>query len=81
MHILDPFSTPSLGNRSIIVATDYLTRYAETKAVPRGTTTQVASFFVHDIGLRYGAHAVLISDRGAAFTAELLREITLHDAR
>lgn len=75
MDLLGPFPTSSLQNKWIIVATDYLTRYAETKAVPRGTAAEVASFFVHNIVLRHGAPAVLITDRGAAFTAELLQQV------
>lgn len=37
------------GNRWIIVATDNLTRYAETKALPYRTAVQVAKFFVERI--------------------------------
>lgn len=75
MDLLGPFPTSSSENKWIIVATDYLTRYAETEAVPRGTAFEVARFFVHDIVLRHGAPAVLITDRGAAFTAELLQQV------
>ena len=75
MDLLGPFTTSSSENKWIIVATDYLTRYAETKAVPRATAVEVARFFVHDIVLRHGAPAVLITDRGAVFTAELLQQV------
>lgn len=37
MDYLGPFPTSTTGNRWIIVATDYLTRYAETGALRRGT--------------------------------------------
>ncbi|KAM7282081.1 DDE-type integrase/transposase/recombinase [Ixodes scapularis] len=64
-----------MGNRWIIVATDYLTRYAETKALPSGTAVEVAKFFIESIVLRHGAPEVLITDRGSSFMAQLTQEI------
>lgn len=75
MDLLGPFPTSSQGNKWIIVATDYLTRYAETKAVSRGTAEEVAQFFVENIVLRHGAPACVITDRGTAFTAKLVSAI------
>lgn len=75
MDLLGPFPTSSFGKRWIVVATDYLTRYAETAALVRGTTIEVAEFFVTNIVLRYGAPRVVITDRGTAFTADLTQSI------
>lgn len=75
MDLLGPFPKSASGNRWIIVATDYLTRYAETKALPSGTATEVAKFFVESIVLRHGAPEVIITDRGSSFTAQLTQEI------
>lgn len=75
MDLLGPFPTSSAGNRWIVVATDYLTRYCETKALPKGTSAEIARFFVHNIVLRHGAPAVVITDRGTAFTAALTEEV------
>lgn len=58
-----------------LVATDYLTRYAEAKPLPNGTAVEVAKFFVESILLRHGAPEVLITDRGTAFTADLTQAI------
>lgn len=74
LDLLGPFPVSSSGNRWIVVATDYLTRYAETKALPRGTASEVASFFLHEIVLRQGAPSVVITDRGTAFTAQLMQD-------
>lgn len=57
------------------MATDYLTRYAETKALPRGTAAEVANFFLSNIVLRHGAPAIVLTDRGTSFTAEFLQEV------
>lgn len=75
MDLLGPFPTSSSGNRWIIVATDYLTRYAETRALPRGTAVEVAHFFLENIVLRHGAPAIVITDRGTAFMAQLVRTL------
>ncbi|KAM7293326.1 DDE-type integrase/transposase/recombinase [Ixodes scapularis] len=75
MDLLGPFKPSTQGNRWIIVATDYLTRYAETKALPSGTAVEVAKFFIESIVLRHGAPEVLISDRGSSFMAQLTQEV------
>ena len=75
MDLIGPFPKSSAGNRWIIVATDYLTRYCETRALPRGTASDVADFFIHAVVLRHGAPAVVLTDRGTAFTAQLLEEV------
>ncbi|KAM7284761.1 DDE-type integrase/transposase/recombinase [Ixodes scapularis] len=59
----------------MIVATDCLTRYAETKALPSGTAVEVAKFFVESILLRHGAPEVLITDRRSYFLAQLTQEV------
>lgn len=75
MDLLGPFPTSASQNKWIVVATDYLTRYAETTALPRGTAVEVAKFFIHQIVLRHGAPEVVITDRGTAFTADLMQSI------
>uniref|UniRef100_A0A224Z186 Tick transposon n=1 Tax=Rhipicephalus zambeziensis TaxID=60191 RepID=A0A224Z186_9ACAR len=75
MDLLGPFPTLNSGNKWIVVATDYLTRYAETRALPKGSAAEVAKFFVENIVLRHGAPEVLITDRGTAFTADLTQAI------
>lgn len=78
MDMLGPFPLSHSGNRWVIIATDYLTRYAETSALPNGTALEVAKFFINCVVLRHGAPEILITDRGAAFTAELLQQILIH---
>lgn len=75
MDLLGPIPPSSSGNKWIVVAKDYLTRYCETKALPRGAAAEVAKFFIENIVLRHGAPKVLITDRGAAFTAQLIQEV------
>lgn len=75
MDLLGPFPLSNACNRWIVGATDYLTRYAETKALQFATTLEVAAFFIQRIVLRHGAPEVLITDRGSVFTAQLTQDI------
>lgn len=63
-----------LRKQMVVVATDYLSRYAETKALSRGTAAEVAKFFIENIVLRHGAPSRIITDRGTSFTAQLMQE-------
>lgn len=52
--------------------TDYLMRYVETKRLLSSTAAEAAQLFVENI-IKHGAPAVIVTDRGTAFTAQLLR--------
>lgn len=56
-----------MGHRWIVAATDYLTHHAETKALQWRTASETAQFLIEN-----GAPTLIITDRGTAFTAELL---------
>lgn len=62
MDLLGLFPTSPSESKWIIVATNYLTRYAEIKAVPTETAVEITRSFAHDIVLRHGVAAVLITD-------------------
>lgn len=52
MNLLGPLPASASGNCWVILATDYLTRYADTKASsPFGTASVVAKFIVESIVL------------------------------
>lgn len=62
------------GNRHIITAIDYGTRWVLAKAVPEMTTEQVVSFLYDEVLMHYGAPYELITDRGSSFMAEAMTE-------
>ncbi len=60
MDILGPFPVFKLSNRYIVVAVDYVTKWAEAVALLTDGTKQVADFliqdfFIQEILLRHGA--------------------------
>lgn len=76
IDILGPFRRSKGGKTVIIVATDYATRWAETKALVSGKAEPVARFILENIIARHGAPRYLLSDRGQTFRSELVRELT-----
>ncbi|UYV85104.1 K02A2.6-like [Cordylochernes scorpioides] len=68
IDLLGRFPISHLGNKWIIVCTDYLTRYAITRALPSADAQQVAKFVLEDVVLKHGAPREIITDRGRRFT-------------
>ncbi|UYV82146.1 hypothetical protein LAZ67_21001132 [Cordylochernes scorpioides] len=59
----------------IIVCTDYLTKYAITKALPTSESMEVAKFFIENVILKHGAPRELITDRGRNFTSSRISDL------
>ncbi|UYV84411.1 hypothetical protein LAZ67_X002045 [Cordylochernes scorpioides] len=78
IDLLGRFPTSTCGTRWIIVCTDYLTKYAITKALPTSESMEVAKFLVEDVILKHGAPRELITDRGRNFTSLLIRDLNNH---
>ena len=76
MDIVTSFPITERGNRSIIVFTDYYTKWVEAFAIPNEETITIACAFIKGIICRHGAPAYTISDRGVQFTADIMREVT-----
>ena len=75
IDLLGRFPVSRLGNKWIVVCTDYSTRYAVTRALPTATAPDVAKFILEDIILKHGAPRVLITDRGQVFQSALVSEL------
>ncbi|RWS02882.1 pol polyprotein-like protein [Dinothrombium tinctorium] len=63
------------GNRYILVAVCYLTKFAVTKAVKNITAIDVAKFLMYEIVLKYSAFDTLISDNGVQFRSQIIHEL------
>ena len=76
MDIVTGLPSTSKGNRSIIVFTDYYTKWVEAFAIPDETALMIAKKLIKGILSRHGAPKRIISDRGTQFTSDLFREVT-----
>ncbi|KAH9246295.1 hypothetical protein BASA81_016152 [Batrachochytrium salamandrivorans] len=61
------------GNRHIVTAIDYATRWVVAKAVPNRDSATVASF-LYDLMVSYGSPFEILTDRGSAFLSEGVKE-------
>src|SRR5689334_11693269 len=64
IDMVGPLPLTPRGNRFIIVATDYLTKWPEASAVPDPKALTAAQFLMDNIITRHGAPQELLSDRG-----------------
>jgi hypothetical protein len=67
IDMVGPLQETKAGNRYIVVATDYLTKWPEALPVSDGTAETAARFLFDQILTRHGAPRELLSDRGKTF--------------
>ncbi len=77
MDIVGPLPVTLRGNKYIVVATEYLTKWPEARAIPDAKAASVVSFFYEDIICRHGCPKVLLTDQGTHFVNELLNSLCL----
>ena len=75
MDILTDLPLTNSGNSSIILFTDYYTKWVEAFAMPDMKTTTVAGKLITGVICRHGTPERVISDRGAQFTSDMFKEM------
>ena len=75
IDIVGPLPRTTGGNRYIVIATDYLTRWAEAKALKRKTEAEIVKFLINEIFLRHGAPNQILSDQGREFSNKLVKAV------
>ena len=75
IDIVGPLPITSSENRYIIVATEYLTKWPEAKAIKDIQANTVAQFIYEEIICRHGAPKVLLSDRGTSFVNSVVKSL------
>ena len=64
------------GNRYILTATDYCTKWVEAWALRDNTARSVAKCLFKDVFTRFGCPVELVSDRGGHFINRIIKHLT-----
>lgn len=72
MDIVGPLPKTKQGNMYIVVATEYLTKWPEARAIPNAKASSVVKFFYKDIICWHGCLKEILMDRGTHFVNEML---------
>ena len=75
IDIKGPLPITEKGNRYIIVAMDYLTKWPEAKAITNIKAETVAKFIYEEIICRHGVPEEILSDKGTSFLNQVIREL------
>ena len=70
--IIGPFPPSKLGNRYVVVFSEYLTKWVEAFPVPSIEAPVIARLLVDEIFTRHGAPRTLLSDRGHLLTTLMM---------
>nr|GEU65255.1 reverse transcriptase domain-containing protein [Tanacetum cinerariifolium] len=73
INFMGPFPS-SRGNKYILVAVDYLSKWVEAKALPTNDSRVVCKFF-KNLFARFGAPRAIISDKGTYFCNEQFTKV------
>lgn len=63
------------GNKYIVVAIDYFTKWVEARALREATANEVTEFLWEDIICRHGCPKKIISDRGTHFNNRMMEKL------
>lgn len=76
---LGPFPCTPDGNKYVLVAIDYLSKWVELRPVPNTAVDHVVQFLRQQVILRHGVPRVLVSDRASCFLSrQFVKEMELH---
>jgi hypothetical protein len=75
IDFVGPLPITEAGNKYIIVAIDYFTKWVEAKAVKVDNAEEVATFIYEEIICRYGCPQKILSDRGTHFNNNMIKEL------
>ena len=75
IDIAGPFPVSDAGNRYLLLAMDYFTKWPEVYAIPNQEAATVADVLVKNFFCRFGVPRELHSDQGRYFESKLMQEV------
>ena len=75
IDFVGPLPKTARGNKYIIVAIDYLTKWTEAKALKEATAEKTADFIYKEIICRHGCPKIILTDRGTHFNNQMIQEL------
>eukprot|EP00253_Pinus_taeda_P034122 PITA_34122 len=78
MDFIGPIDPPSNKKKNIIMCTDYLTMWAETKAIKVATEEKVVEFLREKVFYKFGYPRELVTDQGNQFTSNKIEDLLSH---
>jgi hypothetical protein len=76
IDIVGPLPRTEKGNKYIVVAMDYFTKWPEAKPIKEATAKEVSTFIFEDIICRHGCPQRILTDRGSHFNNQLVKILT-----
>ncbi|KAJ8576163.1 hypothetical protein ON010_g3049 [Phytophthora cinnamomi] len=77
LDVADPLPTTDSGERYVIAAVEYVTRYAVAATVKRHTAENVAAFLMKNIVLNFGAFRELLTDGAPELTGRAIEQLVI----
>jgi len=77
LDFVGPINPPSKGKKHILVCTDYVTKWAEAKALARAIEQIVVNFLFEEIFVRYGVLREIVTDQGTQFTSTRFKKLLI----
>jgi hypothetical protein len=75
IDVVGPLPRTIRGNRYIVVAIDYLTKWPEAKAIQLADALTIVPFIYEDVICRHGIPKRITTDQGTEFVNELTKEL------
>ena len=72
IDFVGPLEKTKNGNRYVLVATDYLTKWPEAKPMKEATAENVVQFIYEEIICRHECPKIILSDRGTHFKNKIV---------
>ncbi|KAE8897284.1 hypothetical protein PF003_g18984 [Phytophthora fragariae] len=77
LDVAGPFPVADGGERYVIAALEYVTRYAVAKCVTRYTAENVATFLMEDVVLKFGVFREILTDGAPELTGKSIEQLVL----